>query len=69
MKLVYCLRYPILWSSFIILTYLFMFGNAIGGKCPAANFTLKVNKKMKANHIKQGKVLCLNMIIIDIYLN
>ena len=45
---------PILWSSFIILTYLFMFGNAIGGKCPAANFTLKINKKIKANHIKQG---------------
>ena len=24
-----------------------MFGNAIGGKCPAANFTLKVNKRLK----------------------
>ena len=60
---------PILWNSNLILPYLFMFGNAIGGKCPAANFTLKINKKIKANHIKQGKVLCLNMIIIDIYLN
>ena len=30
-----------------------MFGNAIGGKCPAANFALKVKKKIKANHIKQ----------------
>ena len=59
----------ILWNSNLILPYLFMFGNAIGGKCPAANFTLKINKKIKANHIKQGKVLCLNMIMIDIYLN
>ena len=53
-SIVYVIWNPILRSSFIILTYIFMFGNAIGGKCPAANFTLKVNKKIKANHIKQN---------------
>ena len=35
---------PIIWNSFVILTYLFMFENTIGSKCPAANFTLKINK-------------------------